>query len=230
MYADSPYRFGGRVRGRSLGRPLLYKFTQMKKTNIYVDGFNLYYGALKATPYKWLNIHKLCQLLLPNNQIHQIKYFTALVSARPHDPGQPVRQQTYLRALETLPNVTIIKGSFLSHPVWLPLATPTPSGPKTAFVLRTEEKGSDVNLATHLINDGYKKMITNDSDLLEPMRIVRQELKLPVGIINPQKYPSWALRQHASFIKPVRPWALKASQFPNTLTDSAGTFTKPALW
>lgn len=208
----------------------------MKKTNIYVDGFNLYYGALKGTPYKWLNIHKLCQLLLPKNQIHQIKYFTAIVSARPHDPDQPMRQQTYLRALQTLPNVTIIKGSFLSHPVWLPLATPNVAGPKSACVIRTEEKGSDVNLATHLINDGHKKeydiavMLTNDSDLLEPMRIARQELNLPVGIINPQKYPSWVLRNHASFIKPVRPWALKASQFPNTLTDSAGTFSKPASW
>jgi len=207
----------------------------MKKTNIYVDGFNLYYGALKGTSYKWLNIHKLCQLLLPNNHIHQIKYFTALVSARPNDPYQPVRQQIYLRALQTLPNVTIIKGSFLSHPVVLPLAAPTP-GRNSARVIKTEEKGSDVNLATHLLNDAHKNeydiavMITNDSDLVEPMRIVRQELKLPVGIINPQKQPSWALRNHASFIKPIRGWALQQSLFPNTLTDSAGTFTKPPSW
>jgi hypothetical protein len=57
---------------------------------VYVDGFNLYYGALKGTPYKWLDIRKLCELLLPNNHINQIKYFTAMVSARPHDPDQPV--------------------------------------------------------------------------------------------------------------------------------------------
>lgn len=209
----------------------------MQRTNIYVDGFNLYYGALKGTPYKWLDIQKLCQLLLPNNHIHQIKYFTALVSARPHDPAQPVRQQTYLRALQTLPNVTIIKGSFLTHPVLLPLAAER-SGQRQSpvWVIKTEEKGSDVNLATHLLNDGYKKaydiavMITNDSDLLEPMRIVRDELKLPVGIINPQKHPSWALRNHASFIKPVRGWVLKQNQFPNALTDADGTFTKPESW
>lgn len=208
----------------------------MKRTNIYVDGFNLYYGALKGTPYKWLDLDKLCCLLLPRNQIHQIKYFTALVSARPNDPDQPVRQQTYLRALQTLPNLTIIKGSFLSHPVLMPLAAPGEGERKSVWVMKTEEKGSDVNLATHLLNDAHKGefdlavMITNDSDLLEPMRIVREELKLPVGIINPQKKPSWSLRSQASFIKPVRGWALKDSQFPATLKDANGTFTKPISW
>lgn len=209
----------------------------MKKTNVYVDGFNLYYGALKGTPYKWLDIRKLCELLLLNNHIHQIKYFTALVSARPHDPDQPVRQQTYLRALQTLPNTAVIKGSFLSHPILLPLAKPNPMmHQNSVWVIKTEEKGSDVNLATHLLSDGYKQeydiavMITNDSDLLAPMRIVRNELKLPVGIINPQKRPSWALRSHASFIKPVRGWALQASQLPGTVADADGSFNKPASW
>jgi|GEM_PF-6456729 len=50
--------------------------------------FNLYYGALKGTPYQWLNLARLCQLLFPKNDLHQIKYFTAIVSARPHDPDQ----------------------------------------------------------------------------------------------------------------------------------------------
>ena len=72
------------------------------KTNVYVDGFNLYYGCLKHTPYKWLDIAKLCRLILPRDQVNQIKYFTALVSARPGDPDLPMRQLTYLRALATL--------------------------------------------------------------------------------------------------------------------------------
>ncbi|MBI4642067.1 MAG: NYN domain-containing protein, partial [Candidatus Tectomicrobia bacterium] len=70
------------------------------RTYIYIDGFNLYYGALKGTPYKWLNVAELCrQLLHPKHDIQAIKYFTAYVHPRPHDPGQLVRQQTYLRAL-----------------------------------------------------------------------------------------------------------------------------------
>jgi hypothetical protein len=59
---------------------------------VYVDAFNLYYGCLKSTPYRWLDLAKLCQLLLPKDTIQAIKYFTALVSARPHDPQQPVHE------------------------------------------------------------------------------------------------------------------------------------------
>jgi hypothetical protein len=73
-------------------------------------------------------------------------------------------------------------------------------------------------------------LITNDSDLLEPVRIVREELKLPVGIINPHPKPSFQLQKQASFIKQVRPWVLAKSLFPYTLTDEAGTFSKPAGW
>lgn len=56
------------------------------KTNVYIDGFNLYYGCLKKTPYRWLNVAELCRLMLPKDTIHRIKYFTARVSARPRDP------------------------------------------------------------------------------------------------------------------------------------------------
>jgi uncharacterized LabA/DUF88 family protein len=209
----------------------------MRKTNVYVDGFNLYYGALKHSPYKWLNLLELCRNLLPKNDIHQIKYFTALVSARPHDPDQPVRQQTYWRALRTIPNLSIIEGSFLSHRVLMPLADQQQSGRRErVWVMKTEEKGSDVNLATHLVHDAHKGdfdvavMLTNDSDLLEPMRIVRQDLGLPVGIINPHEKPSFQLQSLASFIKPVRTWALKGSLFPQTMRDEAGEFYKPSRW
>jgi hypothetical protein len=77
------------------------------KTNVYIDGFNLYYGCLKNTTHKWLDISKLCMLLLPGHTVNQIKYYTAYVTALPHDPDQPVRQQTYLRAL--LPHIDFIK-------------------------------------------------------------------------------------------------------------------------
>ena len=206
------------------------------KTNIYIDGFNLYFGAVKGTPYKWLDLAGMCRLMLPRNQIHKIKYFTALVNARPNDPDQPVRQQTYLRALKTIPDLSIILGHFLTNECSMLLASSTPSNPQYARVIKTEEKGSDVNLATHLLNDGYKQdyevavVITNDSDLLEPIRIVRHELGLPVGILNPHKRPSRVLLHHASFIKQIRKGVLAASQFSPTLTDNVGTFRKPSAW
>jgi uncharacterized LabA/DUF88 family protein len=204
------------------------------KINVYVDGFNLYYGAIKRTPYRWLDLLAMCQLLFPNDTINQIKYFSARVSARPNDPDQPIRQSTYWRALQTIRSLSIIEGSFLTKEITMPLAGTIPQ--QYARVIKTEEKGSDVNLAVHLLNDGYKKdyelavMITNDSDLLEPMRIVKQELNLPVGLVNPQRHPSFHLKQHATFIKQIRQGVLQASQFTTSLTDKNGTFHKPANW
>jgi hypothetical protein len=78
------------------------------KTHVYVDGFNLYYGALRGTGFKWLNLAEMCWLLLPGDDILRIAYFTARVNGRPTDPEQPQRQQLYLRALSTIPNVHIV--------------------------------------------------------------------------------------------------------------------------
>jgi len=175
----------------------------------------------------------MCQLLLPNDQLHQIKYFTALVQPRPHDPDQPTRQQTYLRAIQTIPNLTIVLGSFLTHEIMMPLAPPATGYIK---VIKTEEKGSDVNLATHLLVDGYNNdyelavVVSNDSDLLLPIQVVQQQIGKPVGLLTPQKHPSRALTPHVSFVKRVRSGVLAASQFPLLLTDSRGTFSKPASW
>lgn len=203
------------------------------KTNVYVDGFNLYYGALKGTPFRWLNIAELCHIMLPRDTVSQIKYFTALVNPRPADPGQLTRQQIYLRALQTIPDLEIIYGHFLTHEIMMPLAPPQ-SG--YARVIKTEEKGSDVNLALHLLSDGYKNaydvavIVSNDSDLLLPIQFVKKELGKKIGILNPQKHPSKVLLANADFIKNIRKGALSKSLFPTSITDSHGTFIKPATW
>jgi hypothetical protein len=206
----------------------------MSKTNVYIDGFNLYYGAVKGTPYRWLNLAALCRHMLPTDDIQSIKYFTAKVSARPHDPQQPMRQQVYLRALRTLPNVSIIFGHFLTHSCPMMLTGSLP--PQKVWVDKTEEKGSDVNLATHLLRDGFKGLfgtavlITNDSDLLEPVRIVRQELNLPVGILNPHQHHSCVLKSQAAFMKRIRQADVAACQFASPLVDKQGSFHKPPTW
>jgi hypothetical protein len=80
------------------------------RTHVYVDGFNLYYGALRGTAFKWLDIAEMCRLLLPAHDIRRIVYCTARVNGRPTDPEQPQRQQAYLRALRTIPNLDIVYG------------------------------------------------------------------------------------------------------------------------
>lgn len=203
------------------------------RTFVYVDGFNLYYRALRNTPYRWLDLSRLFKLLLPNDQIHRIHYYTAHIAARAGDPDQPTRQQFYLRALATVPNLTITYGQFLTHTKKMPLA----SDPKKIVrVLKTDEKGSDVNLATHLIYEGMANeydtavVVSNDSDLAEPIRIITQEIRKKVGILSPAKFPTRALLKYASFYKPIRRAVLAASQFLPELQDVHGKFRKPASW
>lgn len=205
------------------------------KTNVYVDGFNLYYGAVKDTPYKWLDLHKLCTLIFPKNKIHRIRYFTALVRDTTADPTKSQRQQTFIRALETLPGLTVHYGSFLASKARMPLVRPLP-GRRTAHVVKMEEKGSDVNLASLLLADAFRKdfevaiVLSNDSDLLLPIKIVKSELHLPVGILNPHDRFAFELSKVATFKRRIRTGVLAASQFPETLTDAKGTITKPATW
>lgn len=206
------------------------------KTYVYVDAFNFYYGAIKGTKFHWLNLHKFCETILPAHDITRIKYFTALVKPRPNDLQEPIRQQTYLRALKTLPNIEVIYGHYLSHRVWMPLAEMENGRVKYVEVIKTEEKGSDVNLATHLLHDAHLKryeaavVISNDSDLVTPIRIVTGELKRKVGVLNPQKNPSRELLKVASFFKSIREGALKTSLFTPELTDSIGAFHIPEKW
>jgi hypothetical protein len=205
--------------------------------NIYIDGFNFYYRCVKGTPYKWLDPAALAAILLPHEQIKRIRYFTARVSSRPYNPDAPKRQQVLLRALETLPNLTIFYGHFLTSTVRMPLARSLPGGPKFADVIKTEEKGSDVNLASYLLLDAFRQdcelafVISNDSDLAEPIRIARQEFGLRVGLGLPVTgTESITLKNAVDFFRRIRLGQLQASQFPNSMSDANGAFSKPATW
>jgi hypothetical protein len=212
-----------------------------QKTIVYVDGFNLYYGALKDGPSRWLDLAALCgRLLRPTHEIVGIRYFTAKVQPRPNNPQQAQRQQAYLRALATIPGLSVHFGHFLTRKVNRRLARAPRGGSPNRLVWNTEEKGSDVNLASYLLIDGFRArydiavVISNDSDLKTPVEFVRGELEAPVGILNPHKNRSWALSPKklptGSFYKPIRSAALAASQFPQTLKDADGTIHKPKGW
>lgn len=208
----------------------------MKHTYVYVDGFNLYYGALKGTPFKWLNIATLCEKMLPGCDISHIRFFTANVSATPEDPQCHIRQQVYLRALRTIPNLSIHHGHFLRQPKWMPLVDPAPTSSPLAKVWKTEEKGSDVSLATHMVHDAHIRefdqavLVSNDSDLLEPVRVLTEELGIQVGILNPHKKPARQLLEHSTFFKQIRAGVLGDSQFPVKLQDDHGFIHKPPAW
>lgn len=207
------------------------------RTSVYVDGFNLYFGALKGTPYKWLNIRALCEHLLePHNEINSIKYFTAFVSGTPTNPDKPLHQQVYIRALRHVcPETQVIKGLFRTYEVTKRLVVPI-NGVRHAKILETTEKGSDVNLAVHLVNDAWLNkfdcaiVISGDSDLAESIRLVRQHHpKKVIGVIAPGKRSmSKELINAATFVRAVSTTSLAASQLPNPIPET--NIHKPADW
>lgn len=236
---------------------------EKKNAYIYVDGFNLFYGCLKGEKNKWLNLDLLCRYYYPKYNILKIRYCTALIKERKSDKTSPINQQMYLRALKTLPNIDIILGSFKERLVRRPLVSTDEFGqrqklkmeifpkvnkklpvaddsqwprPQYALIRKTEEKGSDVNLAVNLVKDAYEDnfdvavIISNDSDLAGSLRIVKNKLKKTVEILNPYDKTNKKLQKVSSNIKYIREKALEQNQFLDNLTDKVGDFHKPVEW
>ncbi len=216
------------------------------RTIVYIDGFNLYYRALRGTPNRWLDIAALSAASMgAGTTIKRINYYTARVSGRV-DPDAPRRQHAYLRALATLPTVHIHYGNFLASRKWAGLVQPpefrppfTPPGGThldVAYVWKTEEKGSDVNLGVHLVRDAAKghfdaaAVLTNDTDLVEPIRIVVQEFGLPVTLLCPSSKPSASLIAASTTRRHIGPY-IGPCLFPDTVMDAHGRpIPKPAGW
>lgn len=207
------------------------------RTSIYIDGFNLYYRGLKRTPYRWLDLLAMSQQLIkPTNTITCIRYFTARVKPAAHKPDQHVRQDTYLKALAAyIPCLTIHEGQYNQHNVLMPLSNPPAHGSRMVDVIKSEEKGSDVNLAVHLLNDAWSGsfdvalVISNDSDLAEAVRVARLR-GCPVGVANPSATGSMNAKLYsvASFHRRIETKHLAKAQLPDTIPGT--TYTKPASW
>src|SRR5262249_15596471 len=148
----------------------------------------------------------------------------------PRNPHAHIRQHLYLRALSTLPEVTIHLGYYRRDRVRMPVANPPPT---TIEVFKTEEKGSDVNIATELLCDAFDQacqkqlVITNDSDRAGPIEGVRQKYRIPLGIVNPGAGRRRTARLTGYFYRDIRPGSLASCQPPPALKDVIGQFTKP---
>jgi hypothetical protein len=146
--------------------------------------------------------------------------------------------------LRTLNDVVIHEGRFYVQAKRRYLADPLSKKPRHLLPLRTEsviipeEKGSDVNLATYLLFDAFRNrydtaiVVSNDSDLAAPIRLVCEEMQKSVILLNPhssnpafhlQGIPGVAYRR-------VRLGPLQACQFPHRLHDSHGVIEKPSSW
>ena len=244
------------------------------RVGVYVDGFNLYYGARglcgRGTPgWRWLDIRALAQRIVSNlphwqgARIARVVYCTAVIDAASNPSGYN-EQEVYLNALTTANSVDYIAyGSYVARVKYAPLAVKAASRsrnpeivhpqwpimvqdshgnpiPDATFVVSyadREEKGSDVNVAAHLLVDVLTSavdaaiVISNDSDLQFPVSYARRQV--PVGLINPSaNYLAGALRGQPSEGVGNHWWRrlsaadLHACQLP----DPVASFARPFGW
>jgi hypothetical protein len=210
------------------------------KTRLYVDGFNLYYGCLKGSAHRWLDLSKLAKTYFPKDEVDGIRYFTARVKPWPgkKSRGSENRQDAYLRAIGALPGLTVHHGHYVIRKKRVSLVK---GGKKLAWV--SEEKGSDVNLASWMLLDAARGaferavVISNDSDLAEPVKMVHRDFGLKVAILAPlegpkkTRYMSKELASATKLVKRIRQAALAKCHLPDPATDAKGhPVTKPKSW
>lgn len=242
------------------------------RVGVYVDGYNLYYGARSlcgrgTAGWRWLDLRKLAGALISERrnwtaaQIERVVYCTARIDGVTNPDGHR-DQDVYLKALATSGSVDHVEyGNYVARakpsmlatedvnrrPVivksrW-PVMVRNASGKDVrdaTFMVKTliiEEKGSDVNVATHLLRDVLGGavdgvlIISNDSDLRLPVQVARQEV--PVGLINPHpRYLAGDLRGTAEsgagrhWWRQLRASDVRSCQLPRTV----GNYTCPNGW
>lgn len=212
---------------------------------MYVDGFNLYRRLLSGHgELKWLNLPALAARLLPGHDIDLVRYFTAILKpGMAIDAQTPLRQQMYLRALKADPLVEIHLGTFRNDKRHMPLhpvtIDPATGRHRTVAVRKLEEKGSDVNLASRMIADAHANaadlyvMLSNDSDLAGPIRMLKHELGYRTGIIFPMptaRHSKELVKTEPDLIGTISPNDIAACQYPDLLADDIGVFHRPPAW
>lgn len=202
----------------------------MERVIVYVDGFNLYFGMIEGgfTSYRWLDVKKLANNLLQQNQsLATVKYFTSRVS---NNLDKQKRQNTYLEALyET--GVEILYGKYqLNNIECRRCGNIWPDA---------NEKMTDVNIATHLMVDAYQDkydmamLISGDSDLVPPIKAIHENFKNKrVFVAFPPKRHNHTVAAVARGSLIVGRKKLSDSQLPLEIIKASDGFSlvKPKDW
>ncbi len=227
------------------------------KTIVYIDGYNLFYGCLKHSNDKWLDLYKLFESLLKNqsseiDSLH-IKFFTADIKAKVATNGDDARiaQQSYHRALEQLypEQISIIKGYYSLDKAHLPVyKNPIDKNSKTE-VWRLEEKQTDVNIALHAYRDAAKDLaqqlvfVSNDTDLEPALLAIREDFaeRHQIGVVIPVRKPKFNEKQRRpanNRLSDKANWTrrhildeeLSASHLPDKIATRKKPILKPKYW
>lgn len=234
----------------------IWDMENIMKTICYVDGYNLYYGCLKNTTYKWLDLAKLFTRILhqqnPETEIVAIKFFTAPVITKFATNGSLAQnsQQNYQRALETLyPDlIEIVNGYYNDEKSHAMLHLTPPDKNQRTYVWKLEEKQTDVNLALTAYRDASKGhaeqlvFITNDTDQEPTLKTIREDFadSIRIGVVLPiPDHPDGKtarpgnirLSSYADWTrKNIKSDELLASQLPSMIPTKKKPIRKPSYW
>lgn len=106
-------------------------------------------------------------------------------------------------------------------------------------VRKIEEKGSDVNLAARMVADAFARradyyvMLSNDSDQVGTLTIMKDEVGARTGIVLPMESAKGSKALMATgpeFVGHVTREVLLASQFAESIADDHGKIHRPPTW
>lgn len=223
-------------------------------TIIYIDGYNLYYGCLKHSNDKWLDLYKLFYERILRGQsssskLISMKFFSADIKAKVATNGQAAQQaqQAYHRALELLyPDlIRIIKGYYALEKARLPIYRQPPDKSARVDVWKLEEKQTDVNIALEAYRDAAKGLaeqlvfISNDTDLAPALAAIREDFAeaITIGVVLPIRKTikgrpgNEQLSKHADWTRRhITDAELASSSLPEKIPTKKKPITKPEYW
>jgi len=232
---------------------------QVLRTQIYIDGYNLYYGRLRETPFKWLDVvalfSSITRSIEPHTKIISVKFFTAPALSKFASHGQDSMraQNDYHRALEArYPNYfEKILGSHVyeKNGTRMPLFVPNQSFDKTISVKvwRLVEKKTDVNIAISMYRDVNRGdinqivLFSNDTDAEPAIKALTEDFPaLKIGLIMPiTPHISEKKRRPASVsLSKLAHWTrtyinddeLALAQLPKQVATNKKPAQKPLHW
>ena len=211
-----------------------------KRSLIYIDGFNFYYGLLHDRPdLKWLNYQRLAELLRPDDDLLQVNLFTALVDADRHQSEKRDRQKRLFHALGVQSRMKLVFGKFAQRERECLVY----SCPHRQKFWALEEKQTDVNIALSMVRDvsllkpQVMVLISGDIDLLPALEEVKRlDRSIHLAIYLPATDQEFKHRRKDEFgkfglVKPIPEKFLRQAQFPAKVDNGKGTiFERPAAW
>ncbi len=209
------------------------------RVDVFVDGFNLEFGAMRPFGVHWLDLRAMARRVLPGRfgEIASVSLYTAPLLDRPGRERVSTRHGLWLRACRSFAGIGVVLGHHVRQPRLLPrLSGEGREGPLVE-VLQTIEKASDVNLAVDLVDRAHRgrldgaAVISNDGDLARAVAVVSRDLGLPVIVVNPQRgRQSRSLAAAASAVRTLRRSDLVGSQLPERIESSGETIHRPPPW